>query len=233
MRPVILLAQLNEIDLAVDASKTRLAEIIQGLRDPAGLAQRRAALSAAQAEEARCRNAQVAAEVEQKRIADHLAQVEKALYSGKTRDAKELENVEKDLKQLRRQLAHADDVLLEALIATEAAAGDVAAKSAELERYTAAWEAHRDQLQAEQIEVKAQLAQDQARQLAARATVPDALLVVYDSLRVRRAGRAVAQIDSEECGGCGVVVPQSKLEMAREGDELVYCGNCGRLLWSD
>ena len=99
MRPVILLAQLNEIDLAVDASKARLAEIIQGLREPAGLAQRRAALSAAQAEQARCHEAQVAAEMEQVRIADHLAQAEKGLYSSRTKSAKELEYAEHDVQQ--------------------------------------------------------------------------------------------------------------------------------------
>jgi predicted nucleic acid-binding Zn-ribbon protein len=40
-------------------------------------------------------------------------------------------------------------------------------------------------------------------------------------------------MDGEECGACGVAVPQSKLELAREGDDLVYCGNCGRILWSE
>ena len=55
MRPVMLLAQLNEIDLAVDASKARLAEIMQESREPDALAQTRAALAAAQAEQARCR----------------------------------------------------------------------------------------------------------------------------------------------------------------------------------
>jgi predicted nucleic acid-binding Zn-ribbon protein len=233
MRPVILLAQLNEMDLAVDASKARLAEIIQGLREPAGLAQRRTALRAAQTEQARCREAQVAAEIEQRRIADHLAQSEKGLYSGKTKSAKELEHAEHDVQQLRRQLAHAEDELLDALVAMETATENVAAATADLERFTAEWESRRERLRGEQVRVKAQLVQEQARQLAARQAVPDALLVVYDSLRARRAGRAVAEIDGDECGACGVAVAHSTLELAREGDDLVYCGNCGRILWSE
>jgi predicted nucleic acid-binding Zn-ribbon protein len=30
-----------------------------------------------------------------------------------------------------------------------------------------------------------------------------------------------------------VQAPPSKLDAARFGDELVYCGNCGRLLWGE
>ncbi len=56
-------------------------------------------------------------------------------------------------------------------------------------------------------------------------------LVVYDSLRPRRAGRAVSALDGDECGVGGVAVPQSKLELVREDEEIVYCGNCGRVLW--
>ena len=36
-RPILLLARLNDIDLAVDATKTRLAEIAEALREPAAL----------------------------------------------------------------------------------------------------------------------------------------------------------------------------------------------------
>jgi predicted nucleic acid-binding Zn-ribbon protein len=229
----MLLAQLNEIDLAVDAYKARLAEIIQGVREPAELAQLRTALVAAEKEQARCRDAQIVAETEQARVASHLAQAESALYSGKTKSAKELEHAEHDVQQLRRQLAHADDELLEVLVAAESTTATADAQRADLDRLTAEWEKRRAHLRAEQAVVRAQLAQEQERQLAARRAVPDALLVVYDSLRARRAGRAVAAIDGEECGVCGVAVPQSKLEPARDGDELVYCGNCGRILWTE
>jgi predicted nucleic acid-binding Zn-ribbon protein len=229
----MLLAQLNEIDLAVDASKARLAEIMLESREPAALAQTRAALAAAQAEQARCRKAQVEREIDQKRIADHLAQAEKSLYSGKTKSPKELEAAELDVQQLHRQLAHADDELLEALVAMETATATVEANDADLARLTREWDARREQLRAEQARVKAQLAKEQARQLAARKAVPDATLVVYDALRPRRAGRAIAEVDGDECGACGVAVPQSKLEPAREGDALIYCGNCGRILWSE
>ena len=233
MRPVTLLAELNEIDQSVDALKARLTEIAQEAREPEMLVQTRTALAAAQVEQAQRRKTQVACEIEQGRIADHLARAEQGLYSGKGKSPKELEAAELDVQQLRRQLAHADDELLEALVAMETATATVETHQAELARLTAEWEARRSKLRAEHARLKAQLAQDQARQLAARKATPEATLVVYDALRPRRAGRAVATVDSGECSACGVAVPQSKLEAARDGDDFVYCGNCGRILWCE
>ncbi len=233
MRPVMLLAQLSEIDLTVEALKARLTEIAQEAREPEALTQTRAVSAAAQTEQARCRKVQVEREVEQGRIANHLAQAEKGLYSGKGKSPKELEAAELDVQQLRRQLAHADDELLEALVCMETATAAVETNNADLARLTVEWEALRMQLRAEHTRLKAQLANEQTQQLAARKVTPDASLVVYDALRPRRAGRAVAAVDGGECSACGVAVPQSKLEAAREGDEFVYCGNCGRILWSD
>jgi predicted nucleic acid-binding Zn-ribbon protein len=233
MRPAVLLAQLNEIDLAVDASKARLAEIAQALKEPAALQQARTDLSAAQQEQARCRAMLAQREAEQRRVADHLAQAEKALYSGKTKASRELESAEKDVAQLRRQLAHADDALLEAMVAAETATADADARAAALAELSAGWDARVKSLRAELPQVKARLAEQQIRQVEARRTIADGQLVVYDSLRGRRAGKAVAALDGEECSVCGVAVPPTKLSQLREGDTLVYCDNCGRILWAE
>ncbi len=49
MGPAALLAQLNEIDLSLDAARARLNEIAHALAKPAALAAAQAALAAAQA----------------------------------------------------------------------------------------------------------------------------------------------------------------------------------------
>lgn len=231
MKLAALLAQLNEIDLAVDASRARLAEIAQGLKEPAELPRARKALAAAQSEQARRQAALVERELAQQGIADHLAQAEKVLYSGATTNARELEAAEKDVQQLRRQLAHADDELLEAMLEAEAAATETALRADEAARMNGEWDAQRKALTAELPQVKALLAEEQANQAAQRGQIREDVLVTYDSLRHRKGGRAVARLDGEGCGACGVAVSQSKREQLREADELLYCGNCGRILW--
>lgn len=233
MRPVVLLAQLNEADLAVDALKVRLAEIAEALREPAELVAARRNLAEVEAALARCQAAAQDAELAQHSAEDKLARTEQQLYSGKVRNPRELEDAERNLLQQRGQKAQAEERALEALIACEEATVRHAAQQAEVARLTEHWQAQQAQLRAEQAQLKARLPAALARQAAARQAVPAQLLTLYDGLRPRRGGRAVAALDGDVCSACLVAVSPGKLAAARFGDELVYCENCGRLLWEE
>ena len=137
------------------------------------------------------------------------------------------------MAQLRRQLSQADDQLLDALICSETATQSQVEHAAAVERLTADWERKQAALRAEQAQLKAKLSAETARQTAARQVVPVTVLATYDSLRPRRGGRAVAQLDGDECSACLVAASPFSLDAARFGDELVYCSNCGRLLWGE
>jgi predicted nucleic acid-binding Zn-ribbon protein len=233
MPPVALLGQLNEIDLAIDALRARAAEITEALKEPVALQAARTAAATANAELARCRAVQAERESAQQKTAARLTQAEGRLYGGKVRNPKELEDAEKDVAQLRRQHAQAEDALLEALIASEAAAEAAAGAQRELAQRSAAWDATQAGLRAEQARLTERLAAERTRQAAARRAVPAGILHTYDTLRPRRAGRAVARPDGDTCAVCLVAVSPSRLEAAREGEELAYCENCGRILWSE
>lgn len=233
MRPVVLLGKLNEIDLAIDGMRARMAEIAEALKEPPALAAARAAAAAAEAELARGRRGQAECEFAQQQVVVRLTQAESRLYSGRVRNPKELEDAEKDVAQLRRQRAAAEDALLEALIAVEAATEAHAARQADLARLSEAWAQTQTALRAEQAQLAEHLSAERAHQAATRRAVPPHILQTYDSLRPRRGGRAVARLDGDTCAACLVAVPPLKAEAAREGEALVYCENCGRLLWSD
>jgi hypothetical protein len=233
MRPVMMLARLSEIDLAIDSGRARLAEIAAALKEPAELAAARGALAAAEAELARWRGIQKNREIEQQHTAEKLARAEKRLYSGEIRNPREVQDAERDVQQLRHQRAEAEDALLEALVAVEGLTEDCAAHTAKVAELATTWESKQSRLRAEQARLKERMVAEQARQAAARRAVPPDLLALYDNLRPRRGGRAVAALDSDTCSACRVAVPPTKLEAARYGEELVYCGNCGRLLWGE
>jgi hypothetical protein len=83
MRPVVLLAELNEIDLAVDGITTRLAQIQSALREPTELRAARAALAEAEAELARCQAIQQDSEEVQRQAEAKVARSEQSLYGGR------------------------------------------------------------------------------------------------------------------------------------------------------
>lgn len=233
MRPVVLLAHLNEADLAVDAVKSRLAEIAAALREPADLVAARRALAEAEDALARCRAATADAELAQRSAADKLARAEQQLYGGKVRNPRELEDAERNVQQQRGLKAQAEDLALEALIACEEATAQHAERQAVAARLEEEWRAQQTQLRAEQARLKARLPTALARQATARQAIPAQLLTLYDGLRPRRGGRAVAALDGDACSACLVAVPPGKLAAARFDEELVYCDNCGRLLWGE
>ena len=121
MRAVMLLARLNEIDLAIDAEKARLTEIAEALREPAALIAARRGLAQAETDLAHCRAVQTELEAAQSDAGGKLARTETRLYGGSVRNPKELEDLQQDVAQLRRQLSQAEDQLLEALICSETA----------------------------------------------------------------------------------------------------------------
>jgi predicted nucleic acid-binding Zn-ribbon protein len=203
------------------------------LKEPAALQAARHALTEAEAELARCRARQFDAELAEKKIAQKLANAERTLYSGQIRNPKELQGAEQDVQQLRRQRSQAEDTLLEAMLSADAAVQAHAEQSHKLARLSAEWEATQTALRAEQATLNKKLAALKTQQPAARKAVPAHLLPIYDSLRPRRGGRPVAKLDGAVCTACKVAASPGKLAAARDSDELVYCENCGRVLWTE
>lgn len=232
-RPVLLLARLNQVDLAVDATKLRLAEIAEGLREPAALVAARTALAAAQGEVERLRGEQAEVERQQAEAEEQIKTIEQRLYGGKGGSSRELENSQKDLAQHNRQKASVEDRLLEIMVALEGATAVLAKAQADVAKLFGEWEARQATLRQEQAKLKARLPGETARQAYARQAVPPQYLRTYDHLRPRHGGRAVAELDGDACSACRVQAPPSKLDAARYSEELVYCGNCGRLLWGE
>jgi predicted nucleic acid-binding Zn-ribbon protein len=56
---------------------------------------------------------------------------------------------------------------------------------------------------------------------------------VYERLRPTKRGRAVSRLDDGNCSACGVAPSSSRGQDARQGNALILCGNCGRILCAD
>ena len=66
-------------------------------------------------------------------------------------------------------------------------------------------------------------------EMAAR--VEPSTLKLYDNLRSRRQGKAVARVEQGMCQGCRIVLPMNKLQQIKTGYSLVQCGSCDRILY--
>jgi hypothetical protein len=225
------LYQLQTLDSEVDKINRQLAEIAAQLGESAALKQ---AKSKAEAMEKALHQAQAAMQnlnLETRSLADKIAQQEKTLYHGKALSPKEAANLQDEIASLKRRHSQREELLLEAMVGVEEAERQLEQARAELAATQAQWQAEQAGLTQQQSSLKVRAAElREQRPVMVRAIDADDL-DDYEDLRPKKAGRAVAAIKDGICQGCGVAASSSRIQHARAGAELVYCGTCGRILY--
>jgi predicted nucleic acid-binding Zn-ribbon protein len=223
------LYRLQCLDREGDEKQRRLAEVEAALGESEALRQARRALESAQALVQRWRLRQRDLELETQGIADRIARSEQRLYSGAVKNPKELTDLQAEVAALRRRRQKLEEDLLAAMIELEAAETAHAEAREHLDETQALWSAQQADLLAEREALQGRLAElEQARaQLLPNIAADD--LADYQSLRRRRRGLAVVQVQDGICGGCGVGVPSS-LEWQLRQEGAGYCANCGRIV---
>ncbi|MFQ5473512.1 MAG: zinc ribbon domain-containing protein, partial [Dehalococcoidia bacterium] len=92
------------------------------------------------------------------------------------------------------------------------------------------WEEDQKRLKAEKADLEPEIERLRAARESESAGLDRAALALYQALRERRAGTAVAIVERSMCGGCRITLPTSILKKARAGNELVQCVSCERML---
>ncbi len=97
-------------------------------------------------------------------------------------------------------------------------------------RIESAWKANRTGLLAERAELEPEIGRLEEQREQRIAEIGRASLGLYQLLRERRGGQAVARVDRGMCQGCRISLPMSVLQKARTGVGLVQCVSCERIL---
>lgn len=178
------------------------------------------------------RSSQKEAEDHASLLEDKAAEVDRSLYDGSVTSHKELESLQAEHRQLKEHQAQFEDQALELMEQAE----PVEAERDDRQVAVDALLTRRTELEAElavvEAEVDVQLEQLTGERAAAVAPVPDDLVTLYESLRTRLGGVAVAKLSGARCEGCHLEIPSAELEQVRRApaDEAVHCPECGRLL---
>jgi hypothetical protein len=225
------LYQLQSIDSEIDLIRQQLKDIAAQLGESEALQQ---AKSRQQAAESRLRQAQAKMqdlELEQKSLAQKISGQERLLYSGKVLSPKEASNLQEEVASLKRRQSDREENLLEAMVEAEEAENDLESAASQLNTVTANWDDEQKELQAESSQLKRRWVELKQRRPGVVAAVDPATLSIYERLRPKKAGRAVVAVKGGVCQGCGMTPSNNRLQQARAGTELVYCGACGRILY--
>lgn len=226
------LFRLQQIDSQVDKIHLRLKVIEAGLNQDEILRLAKAQLEAEEKVEKEV-NSQLKhceQEVQAQRI--KIEQTEAALYGGKVRNPKELQDLEHESIALKRYLAVLEDRQLEAMIQVEEAEANRKAAQQNLSQVTNQLSSEHAILRGEQN----QLLKDLERQLGERnaisSTIPEADLQLYENTRQKRGGVAVAKVVDRSCSACGSVLNTALLSSAHSPTQITICTTCARILYA-
>jgi predicted nucleic acid-binding Zn-ribbon protein len=156
---------------------------------------------------------------------------EQALYGGSVKNPKELEDLQMESESLGRYLETLEDRYLETMLEQEEAENAQERSAASLEEAKSHQDKLHTELIAEREEIDRRLSNLVDEREAALASVSDDDLSIYEKLRTQLHGVAVAALNGDGCGACGLTLPASSRQLVTSGDELIRCGQCGRILY--
>ncbi|MFQ5987846.1 MAG: zinc ribbon domain-containing protein [Dehalococcoidia bacterium] len=225
------LYELQEVDLEIEAKGEALSRVESRLGEREALDEASASLSRERELLAELERSQRLGEGEVEDLRAKTALLEGRLYSGSVRNPKELTSLQEQVEHLKKRRRGQEDQLLDIMTEVEAVQQRVNSKSGELEGMEKSWREEQNSLSREQAELRAALATLEQRRKELIVRIDSVSLELYQTLRVKRQGRAVAKVERGMCQGCRIVLPMTELQRARMGEEIVQCSSCERILY--
>ena len=230
MSHVMELITLQTLDDEAAALRAALADVERQLRgDDDLVTARRELTTASQALEESQRN-QRRVEMEIATLTAKIVPEEKRLYDGSVRNPKELGAIQHELELLKPARAKYEDELLETMTRGEVHDRERGRAHHAVEQLEARWQKRQQELKHEVNRLTDGIARTDTKRDAQKAKVPARSIVVYEDVRRRKGGMAVARVIGGTCQGCRVTVPEAIRKRAFGSEILAQCPNCDRIL---
>lgn len=221
---------LQEIDLARDSRRALIADIDSRLGESEDLIAAREMVQTAEAELEAARRRQREAVAESQDLDAKIAPLETKLYDGSIINAKDLTDLQKEVESLKARRGALDEEGLGVLETLEAATSALETARERLRELELRWKQDVQDLTATRERAQAEMARLDQERVARAEGMDRALLGLYDTLRPKKSGRAVARIERGTCQGCRLSLPTHIAQRARSASAVVQCPSCERIL---
>jgi predicted nucleic acid-binding Zn-ribbon protein len=231
MSQVLDLLTLQGFDDEAAALRAALADVERRLGGDEELDDARRALATAEAAAREVHRQQKLLEDEVERRSDKIAPEEKRLYDGSVKNPKELASIQHEIEFLRAERGRFEDQLIEVLTRRETIDTEHLDAKKLVEELEARREHQQQDLRHEARRLNDMLARADARREAQKTKIDSRALRVYEEVRRRKGGMAVARIQGGSCMGCRITIPDALRRRALSTDTLAQCPNCERILY--
>lgn len=165
-------------------------------------------------------------------LATRIKEVEEELYSNRVMNPRELQALQADIEQLRRQRNSLEDQELDAMERREGLDGEVAQLEEKLSGVRTELDRLASTVTQQEHEIGAELDTERSSRDEAAARVPPELLETYEAIRARNDGVGAARLVGGTCQGCHLALPAVEVDRIKRlpADEVVRCDQCGAIL---
>ena len=223
------LYKLQQVDLELQRKQQELKEVEDQLGDDKDLVAAESKLASQKEQLEDARKKQKSSEWELEDLQEKVRRIDSKLYSGTTKDSKELVNLEKEVKSLKSQIRPKEDALLGLMSQVEEMEAKVKTAAVEIERLKREWEQMQETLGQRKKEVETVLAKLKGDRNELEQQIDSEAINTYERLRLTR-GQAVVKVERGKCQGCHITVPTSQWQKAKAGD-LIQCTSCSKILY--
>ena len=226
------LYQLQEIDLGLIRTTKRLSEIETQLNEDEAV---QAAQNQVQTAQNQLTPIQVQArnlDLEMQSTIEKARLTEENLYSGTVKNPKEMRDMQQEIESLKKRHSELETQLLETMFQVEEAEAALQRTQDQLKLIRQTGEKEHLDLLEEQAQLESRLRQLKTKREQAAQTIKPETLKLYQTMRPRKNNQPVALMTGNTCGMCGVAQNMAVEREVRQGQTIVNCTNCGRILFS-
>lgn len=222
--------EMQTVDLDIAEQTQRLRIVEASLGETEELWNARRAFQKAEGQLQTLQRTLQSQEMDQAGLTSKIEVEEARLYSGNVKNPKELSGIQEEVWYLKRRREALEEEMLGTMLSIDEAEHTLSVLSGRLKEVETRWADDQARLQEERRGLLATLAELAGRRENLVAAMPHEDVVLYEELRAKKAGQAVAILERGICRGCGVSLPTIKAWQAQRGQTLTFCDNCGRIL---
>jgi len=223
------LYKLQQVDIELQRRQQELKEVEDRLCDDKALVTAESEIAAQKEQLEDAKKKQKDSEWELEDLQEKVRKIDSKLYSGTTRDSKELVNLEKEVKSLKSQIRPKEDALLVLMSQVEETEAKVRITAEEIEQLKREWEQRQETLGQRKSEVETVLTKLRGDRNILEQQIDPEAINTYERLRLT-SGQAVVKVERGKCQGCHITVPTSQWQKAKAGD-LIRCTSCSKILY--
>lgn len=158
---------------------------------------------------------------------------EDKMYSGRVRNPKEIDDMQREVQMLSGQIDKLEDKALGLMDEVEQRRATLAESESALRQQEAQLAAVDARYNSDSARISAEIAGLESQRTAVGSSIPPDLLRRYDELRTKRGNVAVVKVTSEICPGCRIALSIDTMRQLKRGAR-VSCDSCARMLyWED